>query len=484
MSPTKKVCLLAVTGMVLTAGILQAVNTSTSSEREYKEPIQSSERDAGDPKIEDNGASAAVPTLIVTKRGTRIELQDSSTAQVRKWDAKKRGFASTTPAASFLKGGSLPPKSSRDSRDRWLMIEENGVDGRETSVVSTNRDRKGRLVPMSIRIWDTRAELAWDEAKATSWTLQKNESKPFKVSGGSYIDTDHDSAESVRYTLTGTIPDPKSRKGADSHITFVLIVPPPPGERVNASKEASQTWSDHLRMASRGPGRIARFVEWNSFIEPSEIEVPLACNAEEVLVGLGTAKYFIGDGRSYTSGAGLAFNRKGDPLSRLSSRVGAGWDPANPNLNDDVFDDWIYKGVGVTRELDENFEEVRRAWAGDTGIRLTTSTSDAFEAYRVVEMAGSDPLCQVFGVQAPDINVWYDAWFTDDGYFDMYADFDKAPTTEVNWEATSDPSDASSYLGGCLYRFENKGFHNLASLSQQHIFVMLYAPPGGPCSVN
>lgn len=251
MSPTKKVCLLAVTGIVLTAGMLQAINTSTSSEPESHESIESAGPDAVEPKSEDNGASAAAPTLIVTKRGTRIELSDPTTAQVRTWDAKRRRFASATPAASFLVGGSLPPKSSRDLTDRWLMIEENGVGGRETSVVSTNRDVNGRLVSMSIRLWDTRAELAWDEAKATSWTLQKDRSKPFRVSGGSYIDTDLGSTESVRYTLTGTIPDPKSREGADSHITFVLIVPPPPGERVNTSKKPSQTWSNYLRIRSR-----------------------------------------------------------------------------------------------------------------------------------------------------------------------------------------------------------------------------------------
>lgn len=474
--------LAGVAGLVLAAGVFQVVATGESPESTAK---KSSDPKPSEPTVQDGDAptaAGAVPTLRVTKRGTRIELSDPSTVQVRTWDTRKRGFSSAAPAASVLKNGSLPLKARPDSRSRWLLIEENGASGPETSVVSTNRDRKGRLIPISVRIWDTRAELAWDHKKATSWTLQKNESKPFKVTGGSYVDTDQGPAKSVRYTLTGKVPGQKADKDAASQLTFVLIVPPPPGEGVNTSKDTSQTWSEHLRFESRSSGRVARFVEWNSFIKPDKIEVPLPCILEEVLVGLGTAKYFTGDGRNFSNAGGLAFNKKGDPLSRLSSRVGAAWEPGTPNLNEDVFDDWIYKGVGVTRELDEDLEEVRRAWAGDSGIRLLTTESDAYHAYRIVEMAGSDPLCQVFGVQAPDINVWYDAWFEDDGYLDMYANFDMAPTTEVNWESTSDPSDPSSYVGGCLFRYDNRGFHHLTSLIQHHIYVVMYAaPPSGPC---
>lgn len=162
-------------------------------------------------------------------------------------------FSSAAPAASVLDDGSVPLKESRNPYSRWLLVEDSGAGGRETSVVSTNRDRKGRLVPVALRIWDTRAELAWDQTKAASWTLQKDESKPFKVVGGTYVDTEQGKAASVRYTLTGKVASHKVGNDRIGEYTYVLIVPSPPGERVNTSKDKSQTWSDHLRFDSRSP---------------------------------------------------------------------------------------------------------------------------------------------------------------------------------------------------------------------------------------
>lgn len=249
MNLAAKWVLVGVTGLVVAGGLLRVVTDGDSPESNGP-----SEPELAQPTSEHSAPSAVAgpaSTLSVSKHGTRIALSDPARALVRKWDMERSEFSSSAPAASVLKDGSVPLKESPNSHSRWLMIEDSVASGRETSVVSTNRDRKGRLVPVALRIWDTRAELAWDQTKAASWTLQKDGSKPFKVTGGTYVDTDQGKTASVRYTLTGKVPSQKVGNDRIGEYTYVLIVPAPPGERVNTSKDKSQSWSDHLRFDSR-----------------------------------------------------------------------------------------------------------------------------------------------------------------------------------------------------------------------------------------
>lgn len=249
MNLAAKWVLVGVTGLVVAGGLLRVVTSGESSDSNGP-----SESEFAEPASEQRAPPAVAvpaPTLSVSKHGTRIALLDPARALVRTWDMERNEFSSAAPAASVLNDSSVPLKASRGLHSRWLMIEESGASGRETSVVSTNRDRKGWLVPVALRIWDTRAELAWDHTRASSWTLQKNGAKPFKVTGGKYVDPDQGSATSVRYTLTGRVASQKVGGDRIGEYTYVLIVPSPPGERVNASKDISQTWSEHLRLDPR-----------------------------------------------------------------------------------------------------------------------------------------------------------------------------------------------------------------------------------------
>lgn len=157
------------------------------------------------------------------------------------------------------------------------------------------------------------------------------------------------------------------------------------------------------------------------------------------------------------------------------------------DLNQEIYDNWIYKGVGTTHAYDKNKKLLSAANAGTSGIEMTDSYSTYDYAVRVVQVSTADPLCKLGGViDAPAVDYSYMYVAFSDGYTVIDATFDQAPNTELMWEASSDTSDPNKLKGGCLYRYGNRGLDHLAPVfPSEHITVEVPDLSTSPdCVVN
>lgn len=427
-----------------------------SSGRDAKQPDASQPRQADklssgeSAPSADHGATDA--TVHFADDGLRIAVADETTTTVRRWNHKKRGFGPAEPMVDVVKGSTIPRVDKGPRPQTSLIVHERVGDGVESSLLSTLRKPNGQLMPTASRIWSDRVEITWRFEDADSWTVRRGNEKPRRATGGSFIDRSAAIRKGGRYQIEGQIKAKNVAKGGVDTLSYIVVVPPAPKRNLSATSD-DEAWASNFNIATSE--KQIRIFEWNSFIENPRIPISFFCDAF-------SDGYFIGDGRTFALGAGKAFSKKGDPLARLSTRVGSGWDPQDPQLNSRVFDGWIHKAVGVTRELGGDLQQVRRAWAGDDGLELLQSESDSAGALRKVKMAGSDPLCSVYGTEAPDIDVSYTYLANNDGSFLVLSEFDKAPSTEMLWETTSDFDDLSTYRGGCLKYFQNHGFEHLS----------------------
>ena len=210
------------------------------------------------------------------------------------------------------------------------------------------------------------------------------------------------------------------------------------------------------------------FVEWNSFIPDDYIDAPGLC-LQNVYLGF---DLFKGDNRSFLdSPASEGFSARGTPRARMSTRVGAAWSLVDPNadLNAERFDEWLFRAVGTTSAHNASGELLTAANTGLAGFELLESHSGADRAWRLVKGSEDDPLCSLPNpltgepMPAPSIDYEYSFEVARAGTGVVSAIFDQAPNTEVLWELSSDTSQPNASVGGCAYRFANRGFNYLAS---------------------
>ena len=75
---------------------------------------------------------------------------------------------------------------------------------------------------------------------------------------------------------------------------------------------------------------------------------------------------------------------------------------------------------------------------------------------------------------APSIDYEYSFDVVRDGISTVSAVFDQAPNTEILWEMSTDTSQPNASVGGCAYRFANRGFEYLAAIfpsEQAQVFI-------------
>lgn len=95
--------------------------------------------------------------------------------------------------------------------------------------------------------------------------------------------------------------------------------------------------------------------------------------------------------------------------------------------------------------------------------------------------------CAAWGLPAPGIDYSYAYDAARSGDVVVSATFDKAPNTELLWEKSSDTDDRSTFTGGCLYRFRNRGFEYLAPPFPSQRVVVDFPIDDAPttdCAVN
>jgi hypothetical protein len=385
-------------------------------------------------------------TMQLESDGLTIDLVDTSGSTAAPWPAPD---AAEPPLEfSMTAQGVTVPQQSSGSGGQWLLIQDPGDPGGTSSLANVHREVGGALTDLQFRVWSGKTEFVWTSDVERTWTVAWDGQPPLPLAETSF--THDERAETTRtYEFEGLLADDDAPEGTPVSVTFGRGIPG------TAELSIPESGGEPAR-AAPVIGSHAAFVEWNSFIEDPMVEVPTECtNAWDP----GT---FVGDDRGFASGAAQeAFTATGEPRSRISTRVGAAFSPLDPGLNARVFDDWIYRGVGVTEEYSQNGILLRSAWAGRSGLELLSSSSSVSLANRSVRTGESDPLCKILFWDAPNIDVDYDVIFRSTGGLSVAAIFDIVPSHEVLWEITQNPDGTGARSSGCIYRRHQSWFYLL-----------------------
>ena len=322
-------------------------------------------------------------------------------------------------------------------------------------------------------------ELAWDTDGFSDWTVERSETSLTTKGDGHYFDP-IPVTDPTRYVIEHIEKVEVEVDGktviADKSITYIALMPKYDnslmGRHIDTIGPPKLPGIVPRQPASTASGAAAReyalFVEWNSFIPDDFIDAPGLC-LQNMFLGF---DLFKGDNRGFLdSPASEGFTARGTPRSRMSTRVGAAWSLVDPNanLNAERFDKWLFRAVGTTSAHDASGELLTAANTGLAGFELLESYSGADKAWRLVKGSEDDPLCSLPNpltgepMPAPSIDYEYSFEVARDGISVVSAIFDEAPNTEVLWELSSDTSQPNASVGGCAYRFANRGFDHLAS---------------------
>lgn len=339
-------------------------------------------------------------------------------------------------------------------------------------------------------------EIVWDGQGHGGWSIARDGTQLARDARGYYFDVglvDATRSYTIRYDgLAEAQSGGEKAAGEDGDgYTYGLEVPEYDKnllgrriDRIGAAPSPGVVSSQGLVEGGDPAVEVARFVEWNSFIGEDYVGSDVCGWGNDIA-------YYGGDDRGYVNvPARDGFTADGTPRSRISTRVGSSWDLSGDgrNLNVEIYDDWLYRGVGTSHAYDEDGTLLREANVGTRDITLEDAWSDEENAWRLVRVNAPNPLCRLLGMaDAPAISYDYAYDADREGNVVVSAIFDKAPNTEVLWEKSTDTSDPATFVGGCLYRFRNRGFHYLAPSAPSEHMIRAFPSGDAPttdCVVN
>lgn len=481
--------------IVLSSVVLIAAGAVTIKTRSGDGPGNST-RPEDPPSAVGETAKDRAPLLSVSPKEVSFEVPQHS--YVSYFDSRLDGHRKPEP----LDAGPLTLRKSNETIGQIAIFVTDQDKKIKDVMVLGNFVTKDQVGNLQWLMSKDGVELAWNAENFSDWTVERSETPLTTEGDGHYFDP-APVVQPTRYVVSHVeqveVEVGGEKVMADKPITYVALMPLYDdsliGKHIDTIGSQKSPGLVPRQPASTAKGAAAQeralFVEWNSFIPDDFIDAPGLC-LQNVFLGF---DLFKGDDRSFLdSPASEGFTARGTPRSRMSTRVGAAWSLADPDadLNAERFDDWLFRAVGTTSAHDTSEKLLTAANTGLAGFELLESRSDDDSAWRLVKGSEDDPLCSLpdpltgQATPAPSIDYEYSFNVARDGTGVVSAIFDQAPNTEILWEMSTDTSQPDASVGGCAYRFENRGFNYLASVLPSHREQIFITPGSMPedCQVQ
>lgn len=360
----------------------------------------------------------------------------------------------------------------------------------------------GHLTKLQWMMSNDGVELLWPNGGKSAWQVTRNGKMLTEQGNGHFFDdtrVEGPTRYAVRHVEHIELELGGQMTVVDSPVTYIVIMPPYQKQFIGSLiDDIGPQWSPGIKSSGEAAGvqladeplEAARFLEWNSFIPEHYVPAPTIPGIGFPLCDSGLFDYYGGDDRGFIDQpASEAYSARGTPRQRISTRVGASWDvmAGTNSVNSTRYDDWLYKSVGTTTAYNSSHELVAAKNAGTAGIRLIESSSNAERAWRLVRISVADPLCSILNIaDAPTVDYTYSLDVVKAGTAVVSATFDQAPSHEILWEEAGNIADPDSFVGGCLYRFENRGLYFLsAQLPNERIQLEFPSEvPPGDCPIE
>lgn len=341
------------------------------------------------------------------------------------------------------------------AHDTTMIIHSVDKDGNVTGrSVAHIVPKRTAVEPTQWAAGDSAVSLGWGIPAGggpVRWKVQRDHTLLAHTGRTSFTDQTGDRSTPHTYTISGT-QDVKTDRGTQERpIRYQIAVPATDMTAIGKawstellrSPEANQ---DIMPIERRNGASYRATIDWNAFIHEQYIEAPWIC--PETLEGVA---YYQGDDRDFVTDTVVGLVR-----SRIASESSTLFSNGYNVIDGGIFTPF----VGRTVAYDENFNVLAEGQESDEDIYLDhREDTDAF-GEKYIQMSGSDPLC-LAGL-APPIDVTYYNRVTIDGDIRITGEHDKAPDHEAVYHADHYFAD-SWQESGCVYRFANKGFNNLAN---------------------
>lgn len=265
------------------------------------------------------------------------------------------------------------------------------------------------------------------------------------------------------YTITGSEILQRDGRSYERPYYYQVAVPPSDSRSIGRSiTDQAVALPSHNRDVATAPKTLptgivtsrSSTLTYNAFIADPYVDAPPWCLPNNI-----NAKYFAGDNRAFFPGSG-------NGRSRLRGVLGQSWS------SDGRYYQYPNQLVtGITVSYDANLRVLESATAPASGIYVTGDTHGTSARGAVLEFHSANPLCSA----APAIDAQVQQTMSATGAFRIKGQHDQAPSHEA-WFEYYNSATKFSVLPRCAYRFENKGFYNLAPPAPNAIFDVSWNP--------
>lgn len=375
-------------------------------------------------------------------------------ATIKEWNPSQRELNSTSSRLRSFSGQMHSQESRRTGRNVKVLFWTDSKGRIESRAVRhTRSDENGNLRPLQWTAGTKAFHATWPAETGVNWKIYRDGTLLEETADNQFRDTDARN-EDHTYRISGLKNVEKNGRTYRSPINYIVTVPAPDDSSIGllVSDDKVDKVSSNSDISTVPTGHMnVRTVYYSAFINRAYIDAPLLCQAQ------GDIEYFGGDGRGF---AATPYNLGPDRLtSKILAAVGSNWiKPEHGGGTAGFREDIMLKEVGTSYGYDGDRNLIAQENAGTSGVNLTLGENYEAFSVRRVKASVALPLC----VGAPAISFEFEYGGSEDGWVSVTGQHDKAPSTEILWESSTNVQDPRQYSRGCWYRFENKGFENLA----------------------
>lgn len=377
------------------------------------------------------------------------DIDSSEDLWVGQWDPASLELTDITQAGEQLKASSRSKRAAATASDDLPeVVIKTSADGRiidraYTSSSSNWTDPDSGRTRFQCSVGTSSVELGWwTPSDDVEWTIKRNDKVIAHTKDIEYTDTTVDRRKGSTYSVTGAHKyTDEDGKEQESKFVYGTSAPPAPadvrGQKIDDPKVQDVTANtDIAGVSTQAATTASATLTFSSFIPDKTIPYPPACGP------LATAYDRLGgDNRGFNQG----FRNPIELSHRIANQVNINW------IGDKARQAAAIVDIGTTRGY-KNGKLVDTAVANKKDSFIKATPEDGSTALVKMKQNASDPLCKVFGADAPDINAELSTFmWGPTGFHTLVGKHDGAPNYEYNFTYQKG---RSAQTIGCSYRFK------------------------------